>query len=409
MRPPTRISTHSRNPYEELAQLADPEPDYTDYVPRDPLELGLRSDTDDEDDWQPPNHRGRSRFAALPALVKLVLVTGLFAVCLLLADRLAEAYAQSKAADKLQNSLGLATRPDVDIHGFPFLTQVLDDRVDRVDVTVPDVSADRVSLAEVRASVRDVRIVGDAPTSIQGAVIGRLDGEVLLSFDDLNRELGASQVTFTGSGDDAVRVNGELAVAGQDLNVRAHARLTRDNGRALTTTIDGMQLDIPGVAVYRPGKDPEHSGLRLHRETADLISREAARAKALLSVPAIVERLGVSDAQVRRALASEKELNRLTGAPKFAEQLMKVNLVDVVVAHPELLEKLGIDPALVKGLLALRPPELSERLSLSFELPASLRELRLQDIRVEKEGIKARVVGSGIKVGEAGGAEASGR
>ncbi len=400
MRPPTRISTQPRNPYEELAQLADPEPDYADYVPRDPLELGLTSDPDDDDDWKPPNHRGRSRFAALPALVKLVLVTGLFAVCLLLADRLAETYAQSKAADKLQQSLGLATRPDVDIHGFPFLTQVLGERIDRVDVTVPDVSADRVSLAEVRASVKNVRIVGDAPTSIQGAVIGRLDGEVLLSFDDLNRELGASQLKFTGSGADAVRVNGELAVAGQDLRVQARARITRDNGRALTTTIDGMQLDIPGVALYRPGKDPEHSGLRLHRETAELISKESARAKALLSVPAIVERLGVSDAQVRRALESEQELNRLTGAPRFAEQLMKVNLVDVVVEHPELLKRLGIDPALIKGLLALKPPELSERLSLSFELPASLSELRLEDIRVEREGIKARVIGSDLSVGK---------
>ncbi|MFI1393652.1 DUF2993 domain-containing protein [Streptomyces sp. NPDC020681] len=407
MRPPTRISTHSpsvppRSPYDELAQLADPEPDYADYVPRDPLQLGLRSDLDDEDDWEPPNHRGRSRFGALPALVKVTLATALCAVCLLLADRVAEAYAQSRAADKLQKSLGLATRPEVDIQGFPFLTQVLGERIGRVDVTVPDVSADRVSLAEVRATVRDVRIVGDAPTSIKGAVIGKLDGEVLLSFDDLNRELGASQLKFTGSGVDGVRMNGELAVAGQDVRVQAQARIRRDNGSSLTTTIDGMQLDIPGVAVYRPGKDPEHSGLRLHRETAELISREGARAKALLSVPAIVKRLGVSEEQVRRALKSEEELNRLTGAPKFAERLMKVNLVDVVIEHPQLLEKVGVDPALVKGLLALKPPELSERLSLSFELPRSLRELELSDVTVEEQGIKARVVGSGLRLGKAG-------
>ncbi|NUL29858.1 DUF2993 domain-containing protein [Streptomyces lunaelactis] len=399
MRPPTRISAHSRNPYDELAQLADPEPDFSVYTPRDPLELGLTSDPDD-DDWAPPDHRGRSRFAALPAVVKLVAAVVMCTVTLLIADRLAEFYAQTKAAAGLQKSLGLATRPDVDIHGFPFLTQVLDERIDRVDVTVPDVSADRVSLAEVRATAKDVRIVGDAPTSIKGAVIGKLDGEVLLSFDDLNRELGASQLRFTGSGADAVRVNGELVVAGQDLRVRAQAHIQRDNERALTTTLDGMQLDIPKVATYRPGKDPEHSGLRLHREAAERISREGARLKALLAVPAVIDRLGVPEEQVRRALRSEEELNRLTNAPKFIERLMTVNLVDVVIEHPQLLRKAGIDPRLVEALLALRPPELSERLSLSFELPDALKELRLQHITVERDGIRARVVGSGLSVGQ---------
>ncbi|MCX4587217.1 DUF2993 domain-containing protein [Streptomyces sp. NBC_01481] len=402
MRPPTRISAHPRNPYEELAQLADPEPDFSVYDPKDPLELGLSSDPDD-DDWTPPNHRGKSRFAALPALVKLTAAAVLCTLCLLLADRLAEYYAQSRAADQLQKSLGLATRPDVDIHGFPFLTQLLDERIDRVDVTVPDVSADRVSLAEVRATAKDVRIVGDAPTSIKGAVIGDLDGEVLLSFDDLNRELGASQLKFTGSGTDAVRVNGELAVAGQDLRVQAQAHIQRDNERSLTTTLDGMRLDIPRVATYRPGKDPDHSGLRLHREAAERISGEGARLKALLAVPAIVDRLGVPREYVRRALRSEEELHRLTSAPKFIERLMKVNLVDVVLEHPQLLRKLGIDPGLVEALLALKPPELSERLSLSFELPRSLKELRLQHITVERDGIKARVVGSGLRVGQSGG------
>ncbi|MFF3455018.1 DUF2993 domain-containing protein [Streptomyces sp. NPDC002730] len=399
MRPPTRISAHSRNPYEELAQLSDPEPDFSVYDPLDPLELGLTPDPDD-DDWTPPNHRGKSRLSALPAVVKLAAAVLICTVCLLLADRLAELYAQSKAADKLQKSLGLATRPDVDIHGFPFLTQLLDKRIDQVDVTVPDVSADRVSLAEVRATAKDVRIVGDAPTSIKGAVIGGLDGEVLLSFDDLNRELGASQLRFTGSGADGVRVNGELAVAGQDLRVRAYARIQRDNERALTTTLDDMQLDIPAVATYRPGKDPVHSGLRLHREAAERISREGARMKALLAVPAVVDRLGVSKKQIRQALRSEEELHRLTNAPKFIERLMKVNLVDVVLDHPQLLRKAGIDPGLVEALLALKPPELSERLSLSFELPDSLKELRLQNITVERDGIKARVRGSGLRLGQ---------
>ena len=119
-------------------------------------------------------------------------------------------------------------------------------------------------------------------------------------------------------------------------------------------------------------------------------------------MPAVIDRLGVPKEQVNRALRSEEELHRLTSAPKFIERLMKVNLVDVVIEHPQLLRKVGVDPGLVEALLALKPPELSERLSLSFELPRSLRELNLRDITVEREGIRARVVGSGLRIGQSG-------
>ncbi|MEN8652510.1 DUF2993 domain-containing protein [Streptomyces sp. 21So2-11] len=413
MRPPTRIAGHPPNPYDELAQLAPPEPDPTDdhqelgsEHPRsdgsshdDPLGLGLAPDDKDED-WAPPNHRGKSRLAAVPVALKLVL-TGLVCVSfLLLSDRFAVMYAQGKAEDKLQESLGLATAPDVNIHGFPFLTQVLDQRLDKVDVAVPDVAANRVSLAEVRATAKDISIVGSLPTSIEGAVIGSVDGDVLLSFDDLNRELGSSQAKFTKDGANRVRVDGSLPVAGHEVRIEAEAHVRREGDQAVSTTVDHMQLDIPGLVIYRPGKDPKSSGLRLHPEAAERISREGARIKAMLAVPAVVDRLGVPKARVDQALRSEKELSRLTGSPRFVEQLMKVNLVDVVMENPWLLKKVGIDPKLVAALLSLRPPELSEQLSLSFRLPKTPGDLRLRDITVESEGIRADLAGTGLTFGK---------
>ncbi|WP_274563229.1 DUF2993 domain-containing protein [Streptomyces spiramyceticus] len=398
MRPPTRIASHPHNPYDELAQLATPEPDYDR---DDPLGLGLAPDDDDgDDDWAPPNHRGKSRLAAVPVVFKLA-VTGL--VCLsflLIADRYAVMYAQDKAEENLQKSLGLAAAPEVDIHGFPFLTQVLDQRLDEVDVSVPDVAADRVSLAEVRATAKDVRIVGSLPSSIKGAVIGSVDGDVLLSFDDLNRELGASQAKFTRDGASNVRVVGSVPVAGNEVRVRARAHVRRDGDQAVSTTVDHMRLDIPGLVTYRPGKDRAHSGLRLHPEAAERISRESARIKALLAVPAVVDRLGVPRKWVDRALQSEEELNKLTGSPRFVQQLMKLNLVDVIIEHPWLLKKVGIDPKLVAALLSLRLPELSEQLSLSFRLPKTPGDLRLREISVEREGIRADLAGAGLTFGK---------
>ncbi|MEV6780122.1 LmeA family phospholipid-binding protein [Streptomyces syringium] len=439
MRTPTRIPARPPNPYDELASLADPEEtleaipvpvgvphdpaaeadDDTHASPGpvedDPLGLGLTYDSPDdrlgeesaeEEAWSPPDHRRarrprsrrrRRRFSAVPRTAKLLFGVVACAAFLALADRCAVMYAEKKAQQTLQRQLHLEAAPQVDIHGFPFLTQVFTKRLSRVDVTVPDVAADRVSLAKVKASAHDVRLTGNLPADVRGAVIGNLDGEVLLAFDDLNRELGASQVRFSDHGDNSIRAVGKLSVAGEELRVRAQARLRQDGDRGISTDIDGMSVDIPRVATYRPGRD---KGLVLHRETADRVSRDAARAKALLSVPAVAERLGVPKEAAALALRDEDRLREITGAPRFVERLMRVNLVDVVVDHPWLLKRIGIDPKLVTALMGLRPPELSDRLSLSFQLPKQARDLHLRHVTVERDGIRADLTGVELPIGK---------
>ncbi|MET9414956.1 DUF2993 domain-containing protein [Streptomyces klenkii] len=410
MRPPIRIPSRPHNPYEELAELADPDP-HAEPLPLIPLRLTYpeaESDAESDDDaWSPPNHRRgkrgrrrrRSPFAAVPRTLKLLVALALCGGILILADRCAQMYAEKKAQQKLQQELHLAAAPQVDIHGFPFLTQVLEKRLQRVDVTVPHVAADRVSLAEVRASAHDIRLTGSLPNAIRGAVVEDLDGEVRLSFDDMNRELAASQVRFSRRDDHAVDADGKLTIAGQEVRLRAQARLQLSGDRSLSTNIDDMSLDLPGIATYRPGKG---KGLTLHHETAERISRDAARARALLSVPALAERLGVSRADVAAALRSEEKLHRLTGAPRFVEKLTRLNLIDAVVDHPWLLEKLGIDPHLITALTHVRPPELTDRLSFSFALPKQARDLQLRDVRVEKDGIRAMLSAGKLPVGKTG-------
>ncbi|WP_371648463.1 MULTISPECIES: DUF2993 domain-containing protein [unclassified Streptomyces] len=410
MRPPTRMPSRPRNPYDELAALADPDPDL-DPAPRPrilPLDLG-RLHADDDEPWSPPDHRRsgngrrarrsrrrrRSPLAALPRLAKLLFALVVCVGFLVLADRCAVMYAEKKAQRALQDELHLAAAPQVDIHGFPFLTQILDKHLKRVDVTVPHVAADRVSLAKVQASARDIKLTGDLPSDIiRSAVIGDLDGRVTLSFDDMNRELTASRLKFSRVSDDTVGADGKLSIAGQELRVRARAQVRLVGTSGLSTDVDGMSLDMPGIATYRPGRN---RGLTLHRESAELISRDTARVKALLSVPAVVRRLGVPEKDVRAALRSDKKLHELVGTPQFVEQLTRVNLVDVVADHPWLLSKIGIDPKLITGLLAMRPPELSDRLSFSFTLPSQAQELRIRDVRVEERGVVATV--SGVEVG----------
>lgn len=417
MRSPHRIATHPpdvpidddrtdrtdyTNPYDELAALAsNPLEEFLHEEKRD----GEGDTAEAEKPWTPPNHRRgsrrRNRFAGLPLAAKALVAVLVAAAFLALGDRWALLYAEHEAAEKLKDQMHLSAAPEVDIEGFPFLTQVLDKRVDKVKVTVPDVAADRISLAKVSATATNVTINGDGPTSIKGASIGEMNGEVLLSFDDLNRELGASQVTFTGHGDDQVLARGTLPVAGHDLKVRADARIQRNGDRGISTDIGGMSLQLGDLATYRPGTR-EKEGLHLSQKSADRVARETAKAKALLSVPAIVERLGVPQGVVREALKSDAKLNELTGSPRFVNDVMGLNLIDVAMGHPELLKKLGLDPALLNGLSQLTRPVLADRLTLAFQLPKlpGAGTVALRDVTVEKEGIRVRIAGSGIGVGQ---------
>ncbi|WP_326573487.1 DUF2993 domain-containing protein [Streptomyces sp. NBC_00481] len=414
MRSPHRTDPHQyghdrsdtpRNPYDELGTLDDGPLEVTsleEFFDEDTAER--RDEPEQEPEWTPPVHRRggrrrRGRFAGLPLAVKAVVGLVVLASFVALGDRWALLYAEHEAADTLEDRLDLAAAPEVEIGGFPFLTQLAGKRLDSVRVTVPDVAADRVSLAKVSATAHDIRLDADGLTSVRGARVPRLDGDVLLSFADLNRELGASQVTFTGDGRDRVRARGTLPVAGRDLRLRAEATIQRQGERGIATRIGGMRLDIGDLATYRPGTRAS-DGLHLTPHASADLARETRKAKALLSVPAIVRRLGVSDAAAREALSDDGELAELTGSPRFARQAQSLNLIDLALDNPAVLRGLGLDPDLLDALSRLTRPVLADRLSLSFELPEPEHgTMRLRDVRVEEDGIRVRLTGSELAVG----------
>jgi hypothetical protein len=340
--------------------------------------------------------RRRRRSRTRRAVKTAVAVTVLLAF-LLVGDRWAALYAENEAAGKVQRALKLHAEPEVHIRGFPFLTQLAGGRLDHVDVAVPDMPAGRISVAQVKGSVDDVRIVGGAPSAIKGAVLGRMSGHVLLDFDDLDRELGTSQVDFTAGSRDSVLAHGELPVAGKRVEVGARAHLRRTGDHGVGTTVDRMRLRVPGLFSYTPGKD---GGLRLARPVAERIKRDAAEAKALFDVGSVAERFGLTPQRAAQVRQSETELRRTTGAPRFVDRLMKINMLDVLVEHPWLLRRIGIDPALIESLKRIEEPKLAEKLSLSVRLPEVPGDVRLRGISVGKDGIRAELTGSEMPFGE---------
>ncbi|MFJ4418849.1 LmeA family phospholipid-binding protein [Streptomyces sp. NPDC088925] len=387
------------NPYEELGELAGPLDDFL--RPEEPPFAGA---DDEGTPWSAPDHRRRPRlffrFAGIPFALKAVIALVTLLAFLALGDRWAVLYAEHTAAEKLKDAMHLEATPEVSIGGFPFVTQVLGKHLGSVTVTVPDVAADRVSLAKVSATADDIRLSGDLPTSLKGAFAGKVRGEVLLSFDDLNRELGASQVTFSGTGRDRVLARGTLPVAGHDVRVRADARITRDGTRGIRTEIGGIRLSLGDLATFRPGTGPA-DGLHLTEKSAKALREQTAKVKALFGVREITRRLGVPPSAVGAALRSDERLHEVTGTPRFVHDLMRINLVDAALDHPELLRRLGLDPGLLTSLSTLTRPQLADRLTLGFhlpELPTQTGDVNLSDVRVTKEGIHVRLEGDGVGV-----------
>ncbi|MCC5474636.1 LmeA family phospholipid-binding protein [Streptomyces barringtoniae] len=387
-----------RNPYEELASLADHPLD--DFLTED----GTATRQDDtEEPWAPPNHRRgsrrRNRATGLTTVARCLVWVLTLACLATLADRWALLYAEHKASQQLKGKLHLAAAPEVHIGGFPFLTQLAAQRLDSVSVTVPDIPAHRVTLTQVTATADDIRLDGDGPTAVRGALVRQLHGQVLLSFADMNRELGASQVAFTAHGPGRVLARGTVRVGGRALSVRADTRIRRDGDRGIATSVDGIRLDIDDLATYRPGTGSAE-GLHLTPASARRLTREAEKIKALLSVPAIVHRLGVPDSALRAALHDEDELHRLTGAPRFLHELTRVNLLDVALAHPKLLKRLGLDLTLLTALTKLTRPDIADRFSFAFQLPAPPDgAVHLQRVTVDRDGIRADVSGTGLLLG----------
>lgn len=116
--------------------------------------------------------------------VLLLVLAGLFVA----ADRIALHLAENKAADRISSAQGLAgtDSTDVQIHGFPFLTQVAAHTLDDVDVKLrgmtADAGAEKITVTAVDAHLKDVALGSD----YSSATAGTATGAARISYKDLN-------------------------------------------------------------------------------------------------------------------------------------------------------------------------------------------------------------------------------
>ncbi|SHF50810.1 Protein of unknown function [Jatrophihabitans endophyticus] len=109
---------------------------------------------------RPPPRRSGGRSLRRVLIAVLVLV-----VLLIAADRVGDVVAQKVAATALRQSQHLGSEPDVDIGGFPFLTQFARGRYDHITVTAADVPVGdddvRLTLSRLRVVLDDLTVSRD--------------------------------------------------------------------------------------------------------------------------------------------------------------------------------------------------------------------------------------------------------
>jgi hypothetical protein len=192
----------------------------------------------------------RRRSGCLVALVVLLLlVVGV----LVAVDRVGVRIAEDRVADQVADRGDLTGTPDVDIAGFPFLTQALsgDYRDVRIHLTAEELGQPAGTRADVALRGVHVPLSDVLSSSVQQIPVDRVDGTATLSYALLAEQLGGdTTLAQEGTG---IRVTRTVEVLGLDLPVTATGTLTLD-GQDVVIDVqdaDAGAVDVPAAVLRR--------------------------------------------------------------------------------------------------------------------------------------------------------------
>jgi len=183
----------------------------------------------------------------------LALLVALLLVGALVADPIAEGVAEDRVAAALRDGGGLTGTPEVDVTGWPFLTQAVSGTYDdvRISLTAEDLGRPAGTRADVTLRGVHVPLSDVLSGSVQEVPVDRIDGTATLSYGLLSQELGADSVLRREG--DGLRVTRTVEVLGYTVPLTAVGRLTLD-GQDLVIDVEGAAaagVDVPGFVVDR--------------------------------------------------------------------------------------------------------------------------------------------------------------
>lgn len=133
-------------------------------------------------------------------LVTAILLAGLVVG----ADRGALALARRQIATAIQTREHLAQRPQVQLRGFPFLTQAISGRYDGGRVRVRDLKVKRLRLKTLDVDLTEVSVpLGDLITGrVKQVPVGLVRGTALITYADLSAATGIADLQIRPKGDE---------------------------------------------------------------------------------------------------------------------------------------------------------------------------------------------------------------
>ncbi|MEJ8643673.1 DUF2993 domain-containing protein [Streptomyces sp. MS1.HAVA.3] len=169
-------------------------------------------------------------------------------------DRWAVGYVENRLADRIQARQGLAGTSEVEIHGFPFLTQALSHDLDRVDLKLRgvEVTAEgrKTRLSELDASFHSVKLDGD----YSGGTAERAEGTGLITYADLTAASQTGATLSYGGAPGKVKVTAAVDVLGKTLTRSVVSTITLEDakdgkgGKTVRVRADEVPGEgIPGV------------------------------------------------------------------------------------------------------------------------------------------------------------------
>jgi hypothetical protein len=145
-----------------------------------------------------------------------IIAVVIFVVLLIAADRISLIVAESQIADRVQKSQDLASRPNVSIKGFPFLTQVLFGRYHEVDVSVrgfaqSGLTVDKLSVRAHGVSVPLSKVMSG---SVSEVPVDHADAVVSVDYAHVNAFISAQlgEVLKVSADDGNLKLTGTLPV-----------------------------------------------------------------------------------------------------------------------------------------------------------------------------------------------------
>jgi hypothetical protein len=182
-------------------------------------------------------------------LVVLLLLLGLAVV----ADRVGVGVAEDRVAATIAERGGLSGRPDVQIEGFPFLTQAIGGEYEevRISLTAADLGQPEGTRADVTLRGVHVPLSAVLSGSVAEVPVDRVDGTATLSYELLSERLGPD-TTLTPEGD-LLRVERTVELAGLTLPLTATGTVTLQDGDLVVDVEEaaGAGVDLPGFLVGR--------------------------------------------------------------------------------------------------------------------------------------------------------------